>query len=107
MTTEALLTQLLDLEERRAALDDTIAAIKAQLITEAQPGDVLRIGDEPVVKVTQRRTFSEKTAAATLPPEVIEAATVAKIDGAKVKHISPALWEACTTLSEPYLARVR
>ena len=105
--TEALIAQLVDLEARKAHLDDTINAIKAQLLANRQPGDTLTFAGEAVYKVTQRRTFNEKTAADTLPPEVVEAATVTKIDGGKVKHISPALWETCCTLSEPYLAKAR
>lgn len=106
-TEEALIAQLVDLEARRAHLDDTINAIKAQLLANRQPGDTLTLNGEPLYKVTQRRTFSEKAAADTLPAEVVEAATVTKIDGAAVKRISPALWETCCTLSEPYLSKAR
>ena len=105
--TEALIAQLVDLEARRADLDTHIATVKAQLLADTEPGDTLTYAGEPVYKVTQRRTFDAKVAADTLPPEVVEAATVPKIDGAKVKHLSPALWEACCTLSEPFLAKVR
>lgn len=107
MNTEALIARLLDLEERRAHIDEAINGIKAQLLAESNPGDTLRIGDTPVLVVTQRRTFNEKAARDTLPPTVIEAATVAKIDGQAVKRISPALWESCCTLSEPYLTKAR
>ena len=105
--TEALIAQLVDLEARKAHLETTIAEVKAQLIATATPGDTLTFGGEPVYKVTQRRTFNEKIAADTLPAEVTAAATVTKIDGAAVKRISPALWETCCTLSEPFLAKAR
>ena len=105
--TEALIAQLVDLEARRADLDTHIATVKAQLLDGTAPGDTLTFNGEPLYKVTQRRTFDAQVAADTLPPEVVEAATVAKIDGAKVKHISPALWESCCTVSEPFLAKAR
>ena len=105
--TEALIAQLVDLEARRADLDTHIAQVKAQLLDGVAPGDTLTFNGQPVYKVTQRRTFDAKVAADTLPAEVAAAATVAKIDGAKVKHLSPALWEACCTVSEPYLTKAR
>ena len=102
---EALIAQLVDLEARRAHLDETINAIKAQLLADREPGDTLTFNGEPVLKVTQRRTFSEKIAADTLPADILANVTVTKIDGGKVKHLSPALWESCCTVSEPYLAK--
>lgn len=102
---DALVARLVDLEARRADIDETITQLKAAIIAEHQPGDNIMFGGEPMYKVTQRRTFDTKTAATTLPAEVIEAATVSKIDGTVVKRISPALWETCCTLSEPFLTK--
>ena len=104
-STDALVARLVDLEARRADIDDTIAQLKAAIIAEHGVGDPVLFHGEPMYKVAQRRTFDAKTAADTLPAEVIEAATVSKIDGAAVKRISPALWETCCTLSEPFLTK--
>jgi hypothetical protein len=105
--TEQLIAQLVDLEARKADLDDLITQTKAALIADRQPGDTITYGGAPVYKVSQRRTFDAKIAADTLPPDVAAAATVAKIDGTALKRLSPALWETCCTLSEPYLAKAR
>ena len=105
--TEALIAQLVNLEARRADLDELIAQTKAALIANRQPGDTLTYDGNPVYKVTQRRSFDAKIAEATLPPDVAAAATVAKIDGTALKRLSPALWESCCTLSEPFLTKAR
>ena len=103
----ALATRLVDLEARKADLELEIKRIKAELLAAAEPGDTIAVGGINLYRVTQRRNFNADIAADTLPAEVAAAATVTKIDGAAVKRISPALWESCCTLSEPYLTAVR
>ena len=50
-------------------------------------------------------------AAAMAPGQVVDAGTlaaitVAKVDGAALKRVSVALWEACAPAGEPFLAKV-
>ena len=105
---EALIAQLVDLEARRAHLDETINAIKAQLIADRQPGDTLTFNGEAVLKVTTKRTFKESLARQVLTAEQLAAVSVPKVDAAVVKAVyGTDTWAACCTVSEPYLAKAR
>lgn len=101
-------TRLVDLEERRDILNAQIKGLRAQLVDAVEVGGVVAVGDIDVYRVAPgRRTFSAELAAEKLPPEVLSATTVATVNGAAVKRLSPALWEACCTVGEPYLTAVR
>lgn len=107
MNTEALLAQLLDLEQRKAHIDTTIKEVKAQLLAEAETGTVLSIGDTPVYKVTQRRSFDERIAHKVLPAEVIVAYSEPKLNATRLHQDHAALWDKCCTLGEPYLVKAK
>lgn len=107
MDTETAAAELVTLQERIAELTMRAAELKAAILADTQPGDVVSIAGTPAWKVTTRRTFREGKARQHLDAGLLAAITVDKIDGAALKRLSPALWEACCDESEPYLAAVR
>jgi len=102
-------TRLLDLEARRADLDTQIADLRAQLVNAVEVGGTVAIGDIDVYKVAPgKRTFKEAKARAALPSAVIDAITVEKLDGTRLrKTFGEGLWEACCDVGDPYLKAVR
>lgn len=104
----ALAARLADLKARRAEIDEAIDLTTDAILATAAPGDTLALPDGTVAfTVSQRRTFSAKAAAEVLPDEVVAACSKTAIDGAAVKRLSPALWEACCTLSAPFVTAAR
>ena len=101
--------RLVDLEHRKAMLDEQIVDLKAQLLDAVEVGSAVSVGDRVVYRVSPgRKTFSEKKARAALPAELIDAATVEKVDGTRLKKLVPeVLWESCCNVGEPYLKAVR
>lgn len=104
---EATAKELVELEERHAEIGLRIKHLRQALVDAVEVGGIVAVGDMPLYKVNPgRRTFKEDLARERLPAEVLDACTVAKIDGAKVKHLSPAVWESCCTQGEAFLAKV-
>lgn len=73
---EILARRRVDLKEQADAIAAAIAAIDAQIVDAVEVGGVVAIGDEPVWRVQQRRTFDPDRARELVSPEVIAAATV-------------------------------
>ena len=104
----AAAARLAALEDRKADIDAEIAALRAALLTAAPEGSTITVQGQARWRVSPgRRTFSEKLARDVLPTTLLEQATVTKIDGAAVKRISPALWEASCTVGQPFLTAVK
>ena len=104
--TEHLIAQLVDLEARRADLDDLITQTKAALIANRQPGDTLTYDGQPVYRVSAKRTFKEDVARQVLTAEQLAAVTVPKVDPAAVKaQLGTDTWAACCVTGEPFLAK--
>lgn len=104
--TTAAAAELAQVEAARDALDARAKQLRAQLAEGRAPGDTITAPDgTPLYKVATRRTFKPDLAEATLPGDVIPHVTRTTIDGAAVKRLSPALWEACTVESAPHLVR--
>lgn len=108
MTTNPKAERLAALEAQAADLAEQIHALRTEILAAATPGDVIEAGGAPRWRVAPgKRTFTENIARATLPPAIVEQATVAKLDGAAVRRISPALWEACCIQGQPFLVSVK
>ena len=91
-------------QARIAELEETAATLKAVILANTAPGDTIEVGGQPIFRVVPgRRTFKPAKAAKLLSPEVAAAATVAKIDGAALKRLSPALWEQCCDQGAPFV----
>lgn len=104
----ALAARLAALEDRKADIDAEIAALRSALLATAPEGSTITVAGQPRWRVNPgRRTFSEAKAIDLLPAAVLEMATVQKIDGAKVRKISEALWETCTTQGAAFLTAVK
>ena len=104
--TEALIAQLVDLEARKAHIDETITQIKAALLANHQPGDTITFNGEPVLKVAVKRTFKEDIARQVLTAEQLQTVTVPKIDPAAVKaHLGTDTWAACCHTGDPYITK--
>ena len=100
--------RLAALESAAADIAEQIDALRAELLAASMPGDVITAGGVPRWRMAPgKRTFTESIARATLPPTIVEQATVTKLDGAAVKRISPALWEACCVQGDPFLVTVK
>jgi hypothetical protein len=103
--------QLLQLQAIEATIEDLQAKadqLRAILTTINPPGSVYQLpGVGPVYKIMAgRRTFKPDLATQLLDPATINACTVPKLDGAKLRTLDPALWESCCTTGNPYLAKV-
>ena len=100
--------RLAALEDQQAAIAEQITALRAVLANAVPAGGTIAVAGRTRWRVSPgKRTFSERLAGEQLPAELLERITVAKVDGAALKRISPALWEECCTVGAPFLASVK
>jgi hypothetical protein len=105
---EVLARRRLALVEQRESIDAAIDAIDAQLIDAIEVGGAVVVGDQPVFRVQQRRTFDLNAAMQVVPPELIEAARVTIVDAKALKSMMPpALVEACSVAGRPFVSAVK
>lgn len=103
-----LVRRRLALVEQRDSIAEQIRAIDAQITDAIEVGGVAAIDDQPIYRVAQRRTFSMDLAEKVVPPEIIEAATVPKVDEKTLKSLlPPALVDACMKPGAIYLTPVK
>lgn len=97
--------RLADLQGRIKEMSAEADSVKARLRDDYRddPG-TKEIGDHKL-SVTPTARFSEDTARAVLPPELLTLCTVPTLSGARVKQlVAPAMYAACCTTGEPRIA---
>jgi hypothetical protein len=94
-----------------AAMEQVAAVVRdlrAQLLEQLDDGQEVEFEGRPLYRrMPGRRAFRSDLAAQILPPEVAAACGRTVIDGGLVKRMSPALWEGCCEVGQPYLQAVR
>lgn len=103
---ETLARRRLALVEQKDSLTEAIAAIDAQLVDAIEVGGSVDLDGQPVLRVTQKRTFSLELARDVLPADLIKAAETVTVDQAALKRmIPPALLDACMKPGAVYVAK--
>ena len=103
---EVLARRRLALVEQKDSLTEAIAAIDAQLVDAVEVGGSVDLDGQPVLRVTQKRTFSLELARDVLPADLIKAAETVTVDQAALKRmIPPALLDACMKPGAVYVAK--
>ena len=103
---EILARRRVDLKEQADAIAAAIAAIDAQIVDAVEVGGVVAIGDEPVWRVQQRRTFDPDRARELVSPEVIAAATVEVLDPKLLQSLlPPVIRDACMADGKIFVAK--
>ncbi len=103
---EALARRRLALVEQRDSITEAIAAIDTQLLDAIEVGGSVDLDGQPVLRVTQKRTFSLDLARDVLPADLIKAAETVTVDQAALKRmIPPALLDACMKPGAVYVAK--
>jgi len=105
----ALAERLMVLEVEREQLQARIDGLRAELAGQLEPGATAadRYGRPLYTLRPGKRTFVKDLARDRLPDAVWSACLVETIDGGAVKRLSPALWEDCCQVGDPYLQAVR
>lgn len=103
---ETLARRRLALVEQKDSLTEAIAAIDAQLVDAIEVGGSVDLDGQPVLRVTQKRTFSLELARDVLPADLIKAAETVTVDQAALKRmIPPALLDACMKPGAVYVVK--
>ena len=103
---ETLARRRLALVEQKDSLTEAIAAIDAQLVDAIEVGGSVDLDGQPVLRVTQKRTFSLELARDVLPADLIKAAETVTVDQAALKRmIPPALLSACMKPGKVYVGK--
>jgi len=103
---EVLARRRLALVEQKDSLTEAIAAVDAQLVDAIEVGGSVDLDGRPVLRVTQKRTFSLELARDVLPADLIKAAETVTVDQAALKRmIPPALLDACMKPGAVYVAK--
>lgn len=99
----ALIAQL---DERIHELQQQRDHLARTLTSTHQPGTTIHGPDgAPLYRITTSSRFDPDKARNTLPPHILDAITTSKLDAAKLKELSPALYRTCTTPGTPHLRR--
>jgi hypothetical protein len=98
----AAAAELARMETRAATLAAKIAAARAELLAAHAVGE--HVGQYQVIAGARR--FNETLAREVLSADMIERATVSKIDGTIAKRLAPDLIPAMTVAGKPTLRRV-
>ena len=101
--------RLAALEGQAADLNDEIRRLRAAIVEASEPGTIIEVAGQPRWKVAPgKRTFDEATARTVLNADTIAAASITKVDSAKVKAVAgEVIWSLCCKQGTPFLAAVR
>lgn len=109
ITTDADVARLAHLEAQAHDLAEEIRRLRFAIVAATPPGTVLEVDGQPRYRVAPgKRTFAEALAREVLNPDTLAAASVLKVDSAKVKAIAGQVtWELCCTQGDPFLTTVK
>lgn len=97
--------RLAALEGQAAELNEEIRRLRAAIVAASEPGQTIEVGGVPRWKVSPgKRTFDERLARDVLNADTLAAASVFKVDSAKVKAIAGEVtWSLCCKVGDPFL----